>query len=430
MNNYNKACLVRTSNNEYYSFFIADGLLIVQSFINNKFSSPLIIRQDVEDYCLAIDENDLIHIACFCPKKLIYFTYPNQINSQVIIYRGTVSQLHIKILDASVNILYVVENAATSFLYHSFIASSHWHHIQLEKLETIKYLKPFYIDSWQNELYILLHKNPSIKEYELLSFNLNNKNWTILESISLNLSNINSLSFFITPKEIALITFNQIIDKNLQVFMKYKKLKDSGGHWSQPINISSNNINAQKPFCLFKENFFYIAWFQEESICYKTSKDLLNWSKENTAPIAPSPFSYLSNHQKDIFYKSSLAPYVFFQSEEQEKLFSSIINNMFSSIKIITTQLTENNTKNLETEMIKTSTSDYTDDKTNTSYALEVLQKQNDYLNEIIGSLKKQISMLQSEKNTNLLNSDKKIKALLKILEEKNKIINELHRLR
>ena len=89
MHNYNKACLIRTSNNEYYSFFITDGMLIAQSFINNKFSSPLIIKQQVQDYCADIDENNLIHIACLCSKKLIYFTYPSSANSEVILKINT-----------------------------------------------------------------------------------------------------------------------------------------------------------------------------------------------------------------------------------------------------------------------------------------------------------------------------------------------------
>jgi hypothetical protein len=442
MDNYKKSYIIRTSKNTFYYFFIKNECLLTQVYYNDKLQGRAKIAEMVQYYSVDIDERDVIHIACLSNHKLLYLTYPNNFNHQVTVYSENgdsfIKELSIKVVNCSVHLFYQLNKTFfnRSFIYHSYFYDNHWHHIQLKEVICPKYVKPFLVDYNKDELFMFHCNNFTSNEYEIIKFSFNTRAWTTFDK-NIIFDSISNLNFFITPAGVALLTFNKIQDKNLQVFMMSKNIDSAEQTWSSNINISINNTNCLRPTSFFKNGFIYIVWLQGDTILYKKSSNLKNWSEEylDIPPSSFSPLCYLSNHKEDEGYKTNNDYMSLFNSEEFENSYKFIHKYILPSLD--SSNLAEHSMNAMEcasdfnyyhysTKVINTNVNK---NAVNETSVLKSLQKENSELYNMLMEYRKIISNLKYEKENLRFDSNKKIQDLLKIIEDKNSIINVLLKL-
>lgn len=301
---YNKQnCIVRTSKNQIYKFYIENQNLIIEKINIRNEENKTILREGIIDFSLDIDENDKIHVVYTKNKReLVYTQYPEDIDDINIIkvdYGWTIDSIKVKSIGSNINIFYRSNDLfkSTSYICHKYLCKEKW----LDKITAQNYISPYFIDNHGEYIYILYCKSRNTGEYKIRKFYLTNDNWDNLED-NMIIKDADNVNFFITPDNIGIISFNKIIENNLQVLIRYKNFNVENSSWSCDINISKSSINAFKPISFYKNDNTYIMWDQGNHIVYRKSKNLSDWSKEYVIPWKDENINkllYISNDLKN-----------------------------------------------------------------------------------------------------------------------------------
>jgi hypothetical protein len=107
----------------------------------------------------------------------------------------------------------------------------------------------------------------------------------------------------------AIICYNVLLNKNLNICISFKNLEYSDAYWYNESLISNSNITTLYPTLISFNDLVYILWLEGSSIVYKISKNTLNkFSKKNISDVLTKNVikaNYSSNHPYDKHLKNS-----------------------------------------------------------------------------------------------------------------------------
>lgn len=276
-----KRYIVRDSKDSFYQFYLCNKNLILE----NSRIGQRVIRENILEYALDIDKSDKIHIIYLNIKgELRYIVCNNKMEEKnvfVVKDKYILKDLKLKVIDSSIHIFYQVDSLKEdrSAIYHNYLIGSNWVDEKLAETCCPRYICSYFVDCYEKDIYLLYCWNYDLGEYNIKKFDINKNIWEDFQS-GILIKDSSSLNFFITPNYIGIICFSKFVDTNIQTFIKYKDFNDLSSKWSLDRNISNSNSNTLKPIIFYKDNYIYVAWKQENRIVYKKSKDILNWSRE------------------------------------------------------------------------------------------------------------------------------------------------------
>jgi hypothetical protein len=422
--------VIRNSKNKFYRFYINQNKnLIIEEYNSTGLMNNIIFKQSIVDYSVDIDQNDIIHILFLSSDgNLRYSVYPQNYQDKILatfdLQNNYVSFLSLKLLLLDIHVFYMVRSKLSSLkltIFHNMWHKSKWTSQKISDITSVKYAYPFFIDyDSKKNLYVFFSKNCtdffSIKKYST-EFNI----WVDFDD-SLTIENVNNVSFFIADNDIAIISYNQSINKNIQTFIKYKDLVNINSSWSSPILIS--NTNSIRPSVFTKDNHIYIMWEDGYNIVYRKTSDInLNWSEKKFLTFKNDNIInavYRSNNYIDSSFKNS---YVYLTINP----FPNPIINEENTYNESNNYSTKNNHNNVHSNQ-HSNTAPYSNPMESNNNSLN-----NIYLNQIPTKVSYSNSMANNKGNDYLANyldiiskKDKEIEVFTKTTLELSQQLNNL----
>ena len=345
--------IIRTSKDKYYRFYINETKnLIAEEYNSAGLISNNVVSGLVLDYSVDIDEHDNIHtIFLSTDGDLKYSIYPGNHESKILTHfdmrNNNVNFLSLKLLLSDIHIFYMVGHKSNPFqltIYHYMWHDTKWTSQKIFDITSPKYPYPFFIEcDSKNNLYVFASKNCkdiySIKKYST-EFNI----WVEFER-NLTIEAASNSSFFITDKDIGIISYNQSVNKNIQTFIQYKDLTKLNSSWSYPVLIS--NTNSIRPSVFTKNNYIYMMWEEGLNIVHRKTADIaLNWGEKKVLTIKDDHILssvYRSNNTIDSTFKSS---YIFMTIKNYPCPIIDIENQHPNPNKVIHPHNNNNNNNN------------------------------------------------------------------------------------
>ncbi|WMJ81121.1 hypothetical protein RBU49_02400 [Clostridium sp. MB40-C1] len=466
--------LIKTSENELSKFYIDNKKLASEKFIQGKKVKEFILKEDIMNYALDVDKKGNVH--------LIYITCDGILNYTVYSYSAkhfnivTIKDnffpdtLDIKAIEGNIHIFYKTSNLYKnkSLLCHYYFYNNNCLDEKMIEINCPKYICPYFLDTNENNIYLLYCNDYYRHKYTIKKFNLNSNSWQDFDK-NISIENANSLNFFINPHNIGIISYNKSINKNIETLIKYKDFNNSNSTWSKDIVISNNALNSFKPLIFYKENYTYIMWIHGNNIVYKFSDTLTHWSKEytlNTNENNKGTYAYIYTIPANPNFKiNNMYTYcidhiyslIQHKLENPHKLNTPYkLNNINSPIY----KLPSNN-NNLHFNSSSLSKTNYEETIREKNKTIDKINSMNSYLLSQINLLKNDLSdcestieklksdklkseqkltndiisyemeihNLKSKINDNLMTKNNNIQSLLKIIEEKETTIKNLYNL-
>lgn len=440
---YNKKIYVITdSKHNLYKFYLNNKNLILKS----SHIGEIIIKKNILEYSVYIDKNDKIHIA-YIDKggQLNYCSYfENKLKEKSILSISEeylLRMINIIVISSKIHIFYQVYNIKKNIIsiYHNYYYEGEWVDEKIAEPCCSQYVSAYDLDCCGELIYMIYPKNYALGEYSIKIYDSNKNHWEYFENTFAIKKSVN-LDIFVTPNKILIISFSKFVRSNLQAMIIYKNLNLPNSSWSREKNISNNNINTFKPTLFYKNNSLYVLWQQGNSIVYRRSKDLLNWSNIFVLEVMAEnkhELLYFSNDNKDKSFKIkhiylSYSRFLYFILKCSGKGYYNkksvtYINKLLEQIELkdkrnrYTDELNLNLTGKIEE--LRDLVNKYEDNLENIKIE-QALVKQKCY--EIIYQYENEIKVLEEDKNKLFLNMTNKIDKLMKIIEEKEDIIKRL----
>lgn len=476
---YNKKIyIVRDSKDNFYEFYLNDGKLTLK---NINIGQP-IFKENVLEYAIDIDKDDKIHIVYFDKEgRLNYCIYFKEEfkekNILSVSEKYTLRLLNIKVICSKLHIFYQVYNLnkGITAVYHNYLYEGEWIYENIAEPSCPQYVSSYCLDYYNNDIYFFYPKNYDLGKYSIKKFNTKENRWKDFEN-SIIIKGATNLNVFIAPNKILIVFFNKLINSNIQTMVIYKDLNVLNSLWSPEINISNNNTNTLKPTVFYKNNSIYIMWMQGDSIVYKKSSDMMNWSKEFVSNIKLQNkynLVHLSNNSKELNFKINhvytlytefLNSVLNFESDcscdslssdnvsnnslhgENINLNSSAkasmqigfdkytiykdsyIQKLIREIESKNEKIVYINEANLklknQIDILNNLINEYESRSQNAKVEQIMSNKKH---SEAIYKYENEIKNLEEEKNKSFMDMSKKIESLLKIIEEKDNIIQKLY---
>lgn len=469
--------IVKTSKDHLYIFYINNENLMVKKIDTNKKTESILFKEKVLNYALDIDNNDVIHIVYLSETNCVnYTTYPSN-NSCIKIDSLTkdlpIKYLNIRALEYGIHIFYRTSNLYRNkgFICHNHINNGICENKTLLETNSPHYICPYFIDSYDKDLYMLYCTDYKKHKYILKKFNLQSNLWYDFQD-NITIKNINNLSFFITPHNTGIIAYDKLNNNSIQTLLQYKNFDSKNSSWSKNIYVSDTNANILNLIVFYKDKKLHIMWNENGNIVYKTSKDFINWKKNsvlNDKNIEIDLYNYVTNDLKN---RNSKINNIYFSSKFSSTNMEltnahntdtnsltmvsnkpSMLNNLNNSSvntvsnnsaetilyendqiksiifekigkdKIITQLLEKNLILEKKLQSLYTSIDEYkyTLNKQKSQYSLE-----NKKLQAEINTYKNKIHNLKEEKYKLYIESNKRNQELFKIIEEKEKLLQTL----
>jgi len=479
MNEDKQVYILRTSCNIFNKFSLNNNRLLHEQIKDGEVVSRNDIADNIKEYSAAIDSEDKIHIIYTVDNmELKYLVLPQDNNVINIIsanHNLILRCISIKILPTNIHIFYTLTDVEHN--YHiicqgSFVAGF-WKCSEIFKAFGPRYIQPYLLEIHNREIYILLYLNHFEGKLALFRLEHLKDNWVEVHK-SIELKDCSNISFFISPKNMVIIAYNKLLNRNFQTIMIYKSLSiKTLEPWKKRV-LSSEDSNTLKPCMFFKKNEYYMTWIQGEEVILNRSKDLISWVRILTFAKYSKEYLkcyYMSNNSVDYDFKMNSAymsntinsyPLVIpsFKNEiSKEIIFSDnalqkeviFSDNDIPAINVIeeNLELVDNEksiTKALEEQLKFMDKQLYLEKYENNS-----LKKSINYLNSIVSQYEDNISrfntvpLLNVDNNVNkifmkkiisylhekdilLFSYNDKQRQLFMLIEEKDKLINELYK--
>ncbi|MBC2580277.1 hypothetical protein [Clostridium sp. DJ247] len=473
-----KRYIVRDSKNNFYKICINENKLILE---NNNIGQ-LVFKENILEYSIDIDKNDRIHITYFTNRgELSYATYFKKEfeEKNILLVSGEyiLKSLNIKIISSKVHVFYQIENLQkkSKFIYHNYFCKGRWIDTKICEIDCPIYVSAYCIDYYNNDIYVFYPTDYELGEYNIKKLDTKSNIWENFDN-SIIIKGATNVDFFITPNNTAIVCFNKLIKSNLQVIVGYKDFNISNPLWNFDINLSDNNINNFKPIVFYRKDNIYVMWKQGNGIVYKKSSDMLHWSEAYVLDIKSEDVYnslYLSSNFKDLDFKINsiyitstefLYSMIDFKSDcsyeslsiddannnicceanvylnnesmsSQRINYNKIIEEKDDYITMLLNQIVSKdatidylNEVNLhlreDINILKNLVNEY-EDKLQNIKIEQILDRQK--CSETIYKFQNEIRDLEEEKNKLSLDINGKVESLLKIIEEKENIIQKLY---
>ncbi|MGV8980207.1 hypothetical protein [Clostridium sp.] len=498
MNSDRQTYILRTSSDGFNKFSInSSNRLIHEGIKNGEVVSRNNIVDNIKEYSAAIDSEDKIHIIYTEDNmELKYMVLPrtnNIVNIASAKKNHILSCISIKIIYASPHIFYTITDMQNNqhSICMSSIVNGIWQCSEIFQTIGPRYIQPYLLEMHDRKIYILLYLN--YLEGKLALFRMNNSSggWEELDR-NIELKDSSNVSFIISPKNILIIAYNKLINRNFQTIIIYRSLiTKKYKNWESRV-LSNEDSNTLKPSIFFKKDKYYMTWVQGSKVVLKSSKDLIYWENIFTFDKYSNNFSkccYMSNNSEDsnlkmntTYLSNSINPYslinTYFRDEEpkvslnldveipHENLLEQVVE--FSQIKLNeTARLSEGKSEGM-VELLEGKLQEETGfleaklekkiklldrELKEKKYENNIMKKNINYLNNTIGQHedniillnKTQISSLRDfnflrnnfldkiisfhkEKDILLSAYNDKLWQLFMLIEEKDKLINDLYK--
>jgi hypothetical protein len=466
---YNKKnYIVRDSKDNFYEFYLNDGKLTLK----NSSIGQTIFKENVLEYAVDIDKDDKIHIVYFDKEgRLNYSLYYKEKlieENTFLINKGyKVTLINIKIIYSKLHIFYQAYNCSKgkTAIYHSYLSVGKWIDETIVEINCPKYVSSYFIDYYNEYIYTLYLKDYNSGEYNIKKFNGKIEKWEEFED-TFAIKGATNLSIFVLPSKIVMICFNKLVNHNIQAMVIYKDLNIKNSLWSKEINISDNNKNAVKPIVFYSKDNIYVTWKQGNSIAYKKSTDLLTWTREfiiDTDLEREFNLMFISSNFKHSNLKINrtymLHAEFIFSPINSKSYYScdSLTCNSTSKDTELSLQTNDNESKKYKDNYIKKLLSEIEAKDWTIKHVKELNLRLKDEVNilnnlihdyedklqniknkqvlnskaysQVINKYEKELKLLEEEKNKLFINTNEKVETLLKVIEEKDIIIQKLYRI-
>lgn len=469
--------IVKTSKGHLYIFYINNENLMIKKIDTNEKTESILFKEKVVNYALDIDNNDVIHIVYLSKIGSVYYTTYPYINYCIKIDSLTkylpIKYLNIRALKSGIHIFYRTSNLYKNkgFICHNYLHNNTWENKLLLETNSPHYICPYFIDSYDKDLYMLYCNDYKEHKYILKKFNLQSNLWYDFED-NITIENINNLNFFITPYNTGIIAYDKLINNSIQTLLRYKNFDSNKSSWSKDMYVSDTNANILNLIVFYEDKKLHMMWNENGNIVYKTSKDLISWKKKsvpNVKNIDIDLYNYITNDLKNrdskinnIYFSSKFSSInmqltntsntdansltmVSNKPDILNKLNNTLVDTVPSSSdetilhrnepikslifeellkdKIITQLLEKNLILEKELQSLYSSIDEYkyTLDKQKSEHYLE-----NKKFQSQINTYKNKIHNLKEEKYKLYIESNKKNHELFKIIEEKEKLLQDL----
>jgi hypothetical protein len=462
---------VRTSKDDLYKFYLEDSKLNFERLKELEQTKKSTIIKNILEFSMFLDESDKIHITYITnQQQLMYISLDNNSNCKEIFHSNgdvLICSVNIITINSTVHIFFVKQDLAkhSNHLYHCYNQLNEWTVEEVDKIDFFKLTNPFYLDFFNKEIYLFYQKNSTSGEYVIRKYNEYGNKWCDFRSVILA-KNIINLNFFLTLEGMCVIYYNEVINKNVKTSILFNHLNKLNSIWNYS-DLSINNSNTLKPIIICKNNTFYYMWNTGANIMFKRSSDLINWSREielDNKERSIIKLIYISNFPEDndlkiksIYFSYLIAIYERIHSKLNNSYERLSIDNLEeecnTSIAVqknpiyLMLENKDNYTDKLNSELqTKDRTIKYLYD-INSSLTINVKKLMNliqYYKNElkrmedenIAKSCEKEemiyhydmeIARLNKEIDNISRNSNKRIRDLINIIDEKENIITKLH---
>lgn len=305
--------IFRTSKDDYYTFALdSNRTLSIEDYSKKE---SLLFKRNILDFSLDIDQRDRIH-ALFLNQsgELRYDIFPQVMRETMLtkldLINYSIRFIKLKLINSDVHIFYMLSaknNTNYWAIYHTFFTNNQWNSVKAAEIYSEKAPFNFTIDTDNNFIYLFYSKK-SDQVYTIKKFDLSESQWLVKED-NISLENVHSISFMVNDKSFGIICYNVSMDKNIQVFIKYKDMNTDAYAWSNDILISSKDVNAVHPCMLSKDNYTYLIWEEGNNIIYRKSfYGNHDWEEKTyLAPKSTNLFNimYKSNNSTDKSFKSN-----------------------------------------------------------------------------------------------------------------------------
>lgn len=469
--------IVKTSKGHLYIFYINNENLMIRKIDTVEKLDYILFKEKVLNYALDIDNNDVIHIVYLSKTGSVYYTTYPHIDYCITLDSLTkylpIKYLNIRAVKSGVHIFYRTSNLYKNkgFICHNYLHNNILENKLLLETNSPHYICPYFLDSYDNDLYMLYCNDYKEHRYILKKFNLQSNLWYDFED-NITIENINNLNFFITPYNTGIIAYDKLSNNSIQTLLRYKNFDSNKSSWSKNMYVSDANANILNLIVFSEGKKLHMMWNENGNIVYKTSKDLINWKKKpvpNSKNVDIDVYTYISNDLKN---RNSKINNIYFSSKfssinmeltnasntntnsltiitnkphAPDKLNISLLGTMpnsshetimnendqikslvFENIpkdKIISQLLEKNLTLEKELQSLYTCINEYkyTINKQKSDHYLENKKFQTE-----INTYKNKIYNLKEKNNKLYIESNKKNQELFKIIEEKEKLLQDL----
>lgn len=329
--------IVKTSKDHLYIFYINNENLMLKKIDTNEKTEPILFKEKVVNYALDIDNNDVIHIVYLSKANCVnYSIYPGNnycIKIDSLTKDLPIKYLNIRALEDGIHIFYRTSNLYRNkgFICHNYINNDICENKTLLETNSPHYICPYFIDTYDKDLYMLYCTNYKKHKYILKKFNLQSNSWYDFQD-NITIENINNLNFFITPHNTGIIAYDKLTNNTIQTLLQYKNFNSKNSSWSKNIYVSDANANILNLIVFYKDKNLHIMWNENDNILYKTSEDFINWKKK-----------YISN-EKNV----EIILYNYVNNDLRNR--TSKINNIYFSSKFSSSNMLLTNSSNTNTD--------------------------------------------------------------------------------
>lgn len=303
-----KICILRNSCNVFNKFSINNSnRLIHEEIKDGEVVSQNEIAEDIKDYSVDIDSEDKIHIIYTSDNiNLKYLVLPQ--NNNIVNIASAKRNLSLRCISIKTSYanpyifftLTDVQHNNHIICQSSFIKGC-WQSKEIFKAMGPRYIQPYLLEIHNKEIYMLLCLSHS--EGKLALYRMNNLSceWSDVGR-DIELKNRNNVTFFISPKNIVIISYNKLINRNIQTIIIYRSLEMKIYEVWRKIILSDKDSNTLKPSIFFNKEEYYITWVQGDEVVLKRSKDLIYWEDVFTFDKSSSDYikcCYKSNNFQD-----------------------------------------------------------------------------------------------------------------------------------
>lgn len=320
--------ILRTSGDVYNKFSINNSnSLIHEEIKDGEVVSKNNIADNIKEYSAAIDREDKIHIIFTEDNIDLKYMVLQQNNSIVNIVsskKGNILRcISIKIILTTPHIFYTLTDVQNNnhIICQSFFAKGSWQCSEIFRAFGPKYIQPYLLEIHRGEVYILFYLYYAEGKLGLYKLDSVKAEWVSVDT-NIELKDSSNISFFISPKNMLVIAYNKLINRNFQTIIFYKSLcSKTYDTWKSKV-LSTEGSNTLKPSILVNNDEYYMTWLQGAKVVLIRSKDLIYWENVNTLD------KYFDDYQKCFYMRN--------QSEDFDlKMNCAYLSNTINSYPII-----------------------------------------------------------------------------------------------
>jgi hypothetical protein len=306
--------ILRTSGEVFNKLSINnnDSLILEEIKLGEVVSKSSII-DNIKNYSAAIDKEDKIHIVYTDDNinlnYIVLSEKENVVHISRVKHNLILGCMSIKILDLKPHIIFTVIDVKQNkhSINHGYLEGGFWNTEEIFEATGPKYIQPYSLELYNNEIYIMLYLKYSEGKAALFRLEDSTNQWVDIDR-NIDLEDSINQSFFISPSNVAIITYNKLINKSIQTIVMYRnlmtKLYES---WKGSV-ISDEDTNTLKPSVFFREEYYYITWLQGSKMVLKRSKELIDWEDALIFDKYSDKYikcTYMSNNSEDSDLKTN-----------------------------------------------------------------------------------------------------------------------------